>query len=1568
MIKPNWSAFRAKFSENHQHNFEWFCYLLFCKEFNQPYGVFRYINQSAIETSPIRVGDEVVGFQAKFYDTALSSHKSDLLDTLKDAKKNYPDISKLLIYCNNAWGQYRGNKPLGLKEIEDKAVKLKITLEWRTTSYFESEFVCVENESISKHFFTLDKSIINLISELQKHTATILFPIQGCINFNGQVIKIDRSEYSDRLITQTNKVSILSGTGGVGKTAVIKKLYEQLKENSPFYVFKANEFELTNLNDLFKGFNFYDFSEAHINETNKTMVIDSSEKLLDLNNTEPFKEFLSELIKNKWQVIFTTRDNYLEDLNYQFLEIYRISTDYISINNLNHDELISITEKHSFYLPKDEKLIELIKNPFYLEEYLRFYTGNDELNYSKFKIKLWDKNIKKSKPEREICFLEVAFERADKGQFYVNPNFRPEVLDKFVEDGILGYESSGYFITHDIYEEWAIERFIQGKFVNKSDNKIFFESIGQSLPIRRGFRNWLSEKLLLEEVDVKEFIQEVIQNQETEAFWKDEIFVSALLSNYSQTFFTNFKNELLSNEQELLKKLTFILRIACKEVDDDFFKLIGIKNQNLFTFKYVFTKPRGQGWSELIKFVFENLDSIGIKNINFVLPVIHDWNSKFKTGETTKLSSLIALKYYEWAIADDVYFSRDDFGKKLIQCIIYGSLEIKEELSSIFDNIIKNEWKSHRSPYHDLSKFILTELEGFIISSVLPTKVLQLADLFWTYTPKKDDFYYSGRLDLEKEFNIENDYPEYHPSSSYQTPIYCLLKTSLTETVNFIIKFTNTSVTKFANSRNGQRETKEIDVVINEKKKTKQFISDRIWCMYRGTQVGTHLLDSMHMALEKFFLEIGKNTDAETLESWLLYLLENTNSASISAVVTSIVLAYPDKTFNVAKILFQNKEFFLYDTSRFIRDQSHKSQLQILKINFGFNSQNDLYENERITACDEKQRKLSLEILCLNYQCFRNESISEEESSNRQNEILAILDNFYAELPIESNQSDEDKKWRLCLARIDKRKMSITTEITDDSVAIQFNPELEPNLKEYSEKSLEESRKDMNHMSLRLWTKYKADNDKKYEQYEYTKNPKLALNEAKDILAKLNDHSADDSFVLFNRSIPVFVSWLLLRDYFNELSDEEKAFCKDLLLEVAGYSLSANYRYQLDDGVQESFSILPLILNEFPYEKDNIKLILLLGLFNGFHIGGMLSKQKFSDFSSMAIHELWITKFDDAQSLLLGYLVLKPRYDSFIEMDRQKNYKNRNYECDYKKLQESFLIKNENLLKKIIENKVALNDLGSLAEVDLHTLGVGFRLILQTSANTDQKAIAKNIISIFAQKLNAEGRDDEIDYTVKDDFLEKYADFVLSSPRVEILDLLNPFLEDFKASRNISELLQQFVFAEDRLNIQDNFWFVWDSFKEKIYKSCVDGERYSYVDEIIQSYLFAKCPWKETAKSWHSLQDCNKPFFHEVSLKIGHCPSTLYSISKLLNDIGSNYLDDGVIWIFNILDKNNTFNNDRLHNNTIYYIESLIRKYIFTNRERIKKTKSLKNKVLVILDFLVVEGSVVGYMLRESIL
>jgi len=1578
MIKPNWDIFRAKFSENPQSNFEWFCYLLFCKEFDKPFGIFRFKNQAAIETNPIEKGDEVIGWQAKFYDTSLSIHKNDLVNTIEKAKIDYPNITKLLFYSNQEWGQNKGKNPQGLMDAEQKAKKLNIILEWRTASYFESEFVSVDNELFAKHFFSNNKSIFDLIEEQQKHTENILSQIQTNISFNNQYFEINRNKQLAELKDASQQISILSGIGGVGKTVLIKKLYEEVKEQAPFIVFKATEFELRSINDIYADFSIYDFTQVYKCEETKVVVIDSAEKLLDLKNHDPFKEFLSVLIKDKWKIIFATRNNYLEDLNYQFFEIYNICPLNISINNLELEELSKISEEHSFSLPKDEKLLELIRNPFYLNEYLKFYKDKEELEYSGFKNKLWNKNIKKSKPERERCFLQTAFERANTGQFFISPNCESNTLDnELVRDGILGYEVAGYFITHDIYEEWALEKIIESEFLKKISNQVFFEEIGQSLPVRRCFRNWLSEKLLLGNSDIKGFIEEIIESKEIEPFWKDEILVSVLLSDYSKIFFYLFKDELLSDEQRLLRRLTFILRIACKEVDDDFFKQLGIRNLNLFSLKYVLTKPKGQGWGNLVKFVFDNIETIGIKNINFILPIIHDWNSKIKEGETTRLSGLIALQYYQWIISEDVYFSRDNTKEHLLQTILYGSSEITDELKGIFNEILNNKWKNHRDPYFDLSKVILTKLEGISVSKVLPESVLKLADLFWSYTEKEEDHFYRSRIEVEQHFGLESNHSDYHPASAYQTPIYWLLKFHLKETIDFILNFTNKSVQKYAIS-GFDNSVQKVDILLEDENTQSQYISHCLWNLYRGTgsPVSPYLLQSIHMALEKYFLEVGEKVESNILENWLLYILKNTESASISSVVASIVLAYPDKTFNVAKILFKTKAFILNDTTRLVAEHGAKSLYSIGK-NWGVRT-NEFYDEERIKTCEDKHRRLSLENLFLLYQLFRSKDIDEEKADKRQKKLWKILDNYYQELPIESEQSESDKTWRLFLARMDRRKMDITTKETDEGIAIQFNPEIDSDIKEHSKDAQKKYNEQMKYLPLKLWAEFKFHNDDKYKQYEkYENDPLLALQEVKDILIKLKTiktpeiykihHSEEESFFLFNHSIPAYVCSVLIEKYLDELSVENRSFCKDIILEVAISSLDINYQYQISDGVQQAFSVLPALLELFPNEKENIKIILLLSLFNNSHVGGMLSSESFSIFPIIAIQKLWGNNFSDAQSLLLGYLLLRPKYDELRKRIRDENYKKGVYESIDNQFLKRFIEENEKELQHVIDNDLSLSNLKGIEKNDLSVLRTAFQMIPQKTDSNEHKNIAKAVISIFAKKLVVDDREDRIDYQVKHDFLQSYTYFVLNSPKEEIQDYLKPFLNNFNTSESVADLFQEFVLAEDVLNTYDNFWLVWNAFKEKVFDICKEGDKRWYVEKIVKSYLFATVPWKETAKEWHSLKNNNKRFFRELSENIGHCPSALYAISKLLNDIGSHYIDDGVFWISTIIGNNRDLADKELEVNTIYYIENLTKKYIYINREIIKIKKTIKDNLLLILDYLVEKGSVVGYMLRESI-
>ena len=133
---------------------------------------------------------------------------------------------------------------------------------------------------MTQHFFSLDKSIFEILKEKQTHTENVLYEIQTNIDFNTQKIEIDRSKILKKIQEELNQkqILVLSGVSGVGKTAVIKNLYKKIKDKVPFYVFKANEFNTNNINDLFKDFSLQDFIDAHKDEENKIIVIDSAEK------------------------------------------------------------------------------------------------------------------------------------------------------------------------------------------------------------------------------------------------------------------------------------------------------------------------------------------------------------------------------------------------------------------------------------------------------------------------------------------------------------------------------------------------------------------------------------------------------------------------------------------------------------------------------------------------------------------------------------------------------------------------------------------------------------------------------------------------------------------------------------------------------------------------------------------------------------------------------------------------------------------------------------------------------------------------------------------------------------------------------------------------------------------------------------------------------------------------------------------------------------------------------------------------------------------------------------------
>ena len=111
-------------------------------------------------------------------------------------------VMATIVAFKNRWGV----TPDDLIEVENRVKQLNITLEWRTASFFESEFVVNNNKIFAKHFFTQEKSIFNLLDNQKQHTENILNEIHTRIIFNEQNIEIQRDNCIDELKRQSELI------------------------------------------------------------------------------------------------------------------------------------------------------------------------------------------------------------------------------------------------------------------------------------------------------------------------------------------------------------------------------------------------------------------------------------------------------------------------------------------------------------------------------------------------------------------------------------------------------------------------------------------------------------------------------------------------------------------------------------------------------------------------------------------------------------------------------------------------------------------------------------------------------------------------------------------------------------------------------------------------------------------------------------------------------------------------------------------------------------------------------------------------------------------------------------------------------------------------------------------------------------------------------------------------------------------------------------------------------------------------------------------------------------------
>ena len=1174
---PDWQTFAYKYRGREQDAFEDLARNLFRKEMGINYGLFQRVNHKGNETDVVENDGKVIGFQAKFFKNGIDA--DNIIHSMRGAKERNPNQTHYYIYCNCTFGEPKPRKNAKIDEpvpdktkeeekIENAAKDLGLILIWKLDHAVLDE---VNAERwIYEVFFCVEENLENLIGEEKRHSEIAFGKVDYACFYNGQKLHIKR-DYALKQISnlQPGSTCIIFGDGGCGKTALLHEFFDNHTDEIPICYRKATSMNVNNLAQVFHQgdmYGFTDFKEAYKNCEKKYFVIDSAERLDEIEDDTIIQELIKGLLEDHWIILFTVRTVFLTDLlNILTCELHLNNTAKIQIDQLTEKELKSFAKRNGIQLPKDILLFDRIKNLFYLSLFTEYYeeinTYSDVRTFMEF---VWDKKIKGERGRkgyiRESEFEKFISDRMKAGTFFLpQRNYTSETFYSLVKDDIIADDpSKGLFITHDIFEEWGMYRLVDRYWEERETIIGFLSKLGETRAVRRAFRLWLKDKVT-ENLDSVKALTDAAFTPSLPQNWKDEVLCAILQSDRAKLLLQDLEEMIVYNYEGLSEKIIWSLRVGCRYVKE-------VTNyKDFYIAQYA---PFGSGWEYIIDLVYKNKDEV---QLCLWLPLLQDWSKSNHRGETTRKAGLMMIDYYQTE-----EYKREgwhDGIRKRVHEIINDSVwEIKDELTNLLHKCIED-----RELSDDLPEFILQESYGaFNIHFALPQVVAGLCLFYWKERKEDDD---SSRWHSHWGYNAFglDEYgvgSKYFPAGAMQTPTITLLIADEKTGVGFVVKLMNGCVEKYSCSE-WKDSLDKVEVIDGNGKKNWQWHSQALWCTYRGTSspVVPYSLQSVHMALERYMLNLSRDGKFAQCKAIMKRLLFECHSSSVSAVVASLVLAYPNQFWEEALVLFRTIVFIQEDARRALLEHEARSLCGI-----GGVLNMDVYK-ERMETCNQEFRKSHIENVCLNYQFIGSRDLDEEKNERLIQTIYGILDEHRKML--RKAKGKEKQLLEILLSRMDRRRLTIKSqERVKGGIAIQFETLLTPEAKLMSESSEMENQERCKYLGLQNWAIALFKGERGAIKQIYDDSPHKAIEDAQLLEKELEE--GRQQFLTGYETLN-WVSASMIKFHQKVMTDDELAWCKRIIDQKI-----SNYQGVPDvlDGIMACIHVVPLLIELYPEEKE----------------------------------------------------------------------------------------------------------------------------------------------------------------------------------------------------------------------------------------------------------------------------------------------------------------------------------------------------------------------------------------------
>lgn len=760
----------------------------------------------------------------------------------------------------------------------------------------------------------------------------------GLINIDDKIkneYEIDRSEIVGKIRQDNAQIICISGSAGVGKSALCKKLISAEK-----YVLYTRAEQLNSASRI------DDLWHCNVEKCVKDITteklyifIDALEFIADVQNSIVKIELLQELFelarKNESVRILTSCRTSDMGAFAKLFANYKVQT--YKIDELSREEIEGICSKYPLIkeLSKSDKYSALLRNPLYISLILsNFNSISDVNNECDLRNKIWNDIICLGNKARD-CGLnlskiretieKIVFDRAKEFRLGVNKNdLDEEVLKKLESECIVAVNGDLVRLRHDLFEDICFEINFDRLFDEcNGEYATFFNAIKDfGRCAYRRYQIWISNKIFAKDSREK-FLYQLVFNQENDENWRNQTIIGIVKSEYCQDFFYDYYTKLLNSG--LLLEFIRIINLYAFDAKP-FVSASGYHFLQLI--------PTGKARESIIRLICEKQSNDVDKES--VIKLCDDYSQSEKRDlEISKA----ACKILEFYVAEKRKDKSEYWGmdipraiKPLLRAIYRMADASKEWIKDFITEIIEkiqSEDRSEQRFSENIAEWTIKECE-FTLVKVLPDEMGRLAKKLWLsfdYNPQ-DDFY--GR-EKEKQFGLSHCARDYNFSSGFsdEDPIEMknlffafLLKCDFWKAFYWAVDFVNSSVSYFASVQ--PNEVKKIELTFVESgSKQVYWGHPKLWiCATHEYEIPLLLSDVIYL-LKKTIIKLleivndGKDDSFYRFADKIRFeIYKHSNNVVLLSIINYIGLHFLKELPGYAVDLATNMDLIWWDISR----------------------------------------------------------------------------------------------------------------------------------------------------------------------------------------------------------------------------------------------------------------------------------------------------------------------------------------------------------------------------------------------------------------------------------------------------------------------------------------------------------------------------------------------------------------------------------------------------------------------------------------------------------------------------